>query len=284
MTIVQRILNELSGAPRALALLEDLFTVVLILVAAAIVARVIPSLVRRALAPRVERRFLDDTRLRSLQPLLESVLRYTVYFIALVMVLRAVGVDATAVLASAGVVGLAIGFGAQHLIRDVISGFFLLAEGLIQVGDVITLDAHTGTVERISIRATQMRKYNGELWTIPNGQISVFGNANRDYMRAIIEVPLSYRADLERAITVMNRVASEWVQESGAPVLAPPEVHSVVRFGDARLTLRLAIKLPPGGQATAEQELRRRLKLAFEREGVGGPFARGPGESPAEPS
>jgi small-conductance mechanosensitive channel len=282
VTILRRVLDELSGAPRALALLEDLLTVVLVLLAAAVVARVIPSLVRRALAPRGERRFLDDTRLRTVQPLFESALRYTVYFIAFVMVLRALGVDATAVLASAGVVGLAVGFGAQHLIRDVISGFFLLAEGLIRVGDVITVDAHTGMVERISIRATQLRKYNGELWTIPNGQITVFGNANRDYMRAIVEVPLSYRADLERAMAVMHRVAAEWVKESGVPVLAPPEVHSVLQFGDTRVTLRLAIKMPPGAQAAAEQELRRRLKVALERDSVGGPFVRGPGESPTE--
>lgn len=278
---MQRILDELNRAPRALALLEGLLTILLVLVAAAVAARLIPSLVRRALVPRRDR-LLDETRSRTLQPLLESVLRYTVYFIALVMVLRAVGVDATAVLASAGVVGLAVGFGAQHLIRDVISGFFILAEGLIQVGDVITVGEHTGQVERIGIRATQVRKYSGELWIIPNGQISIFGNANRDYMRAIVEVPLSYRADLERAMTVMHRVADEWVKESGATVLAPPEVHSVLQFGDARVTLRLAVKLAPGTQVSAERELRRRLKLAFERDAVGGPFSRAPGEPPGD--
>lgn len=281
MIAVQRILDELSRAPRALALLEGLLTILLVLAAAAVAARLIPSLVRRTLTPRGDR-LLDETRARTLQPLLESVLRSTVYFIALVMVLRAVGVDATAVLASAGVVGLAVGFGAQHLIRDVISGFFILGEGLIRVGDVITVGEHTGQVERIGIRATHLRKYSGELWTIPNGQISVFGNANRDYMRAIVDVPLSYRADLERAMTVMKRVADEWGQEHAAAVLAPPEVLSVHQFANARVTLRLAVKLAPGTQVSAERELRRRLKLAFEREAVGSPFAQGPGETPDE--
>ena len=278
---MQRLLNELSRAPRALALLEGLLTILLVLAAATVAARLIPALVRRALTPRADR-LLDETRARTLQPLLESVLRYTVYFIALVMVLRAVGVDATAVLASAGVVGLAVGFGAQHLIRDVISGFFILAEGLIRVGDVIIVGEHTGQVERIGIRATQVRKYSGELWTIPNGQISVFGNANRDYMRAIIEVPLSYRADLERATIVMTRVADEWEKEYAAAVLATPEVHSVHQFGDARVMLRLAVKVAPGTQVSAERELRRRLKLAFERESVGSPFSQGPGDAPAD--
>jgi small conductance mechanosensitive channel len=280
VSVLRRLLEEFSDAPRALALLEAVLTVVLVLIGAALAARAIPALVRRALAPRPERRLLDETRLRTVGPLLEGVLRYTIYFIALVMVLRAVGVDATAVLASAGVVGLAVGFGAQHLIRDVISGFFILAEGLIQAGDVITVDGHTGVVERISIRATQVRKYSGELWTIPNGQISVFGNMSRDYMRAIVEVPLSYRADADRAMAVMHRVADEWVRESGTAPLAPPEVHSIAQFGDVRVALRLAVKLPPGTQVSAEQELRRRLKRAFEREGVGGPFGRGPGGAP----
>ena len=93
-----------------------------------------------------------------------------ILFIALVMLLQETGVDATAVLASAGVIGLAVGFGAQQFIRDVIAGFFILAEGLVQVGDVITLGEHTGLVEHISVRTTQIRKYSGELWSIRNGE------------------------------------------------------------------------------------------------------------------
>ncbi len=278
---MQRVLEELTQAPRALALLEGLLTVLLILAVAAVMVRVIPSLVRRLFAPRGDR-FLDETRSRTLQPLVESLLRYTVYFIALVMLLREVGVDATAVLASAGVVGLAVGFGAQHLIRDVIAGFFILAEGLIQVGDVITVGEHTGSVERISIRATQLRKYSGELWTIPNGQLSVFGNASRDYLRAIVEVPLSYRADVERALAVMTRIADEWAQEHRDAVLASPEAQAIQQFGEARVTLRLAQKVRPMAQAPAERELRRRLKLAFDREGIGAPFGRGMAETPGE--
>jgi small conductance mechanosensitive channel len=178
------------------------------------------------------------------------------------------------VLASAGVVGLAVGFGAQHLIRDVISGFFILAEGLIQVGDVICVGEHQGQVERISIRTTQLRKYSGELWTIPNGQITVFGNASRGYMRAIVDIPLSYRADVDRAMTVMRGVADEWAAAAGATVLSPPEVHSVLQFGDTRILLRLTVTVPPGTQVGVERELRRRLKTALERDGVGGPFVR----------
>jgi small conductance mechanosensitive channel len=278
MTALRRLLAELGSGPRSLALLEAGLTILLVLAATALAARGIPSVVRRALRPRGDG-VPDTARALTLQPLLESVLRYTVYFIAAVMVLRAAGVDATAVLASAGVVGLAVGFGAQHLIRDVISGFFLLAEGSIQAGDVITVGEHTGQVERVSIRTTQVRKYSGELWTIPNGQIAVFGNASRGYMRAIVDVPLSYRADVDRAMAVMHRVAGEWAAGGGAAVLGPPEVHAVLQFGDTRLALRLAVTVAPGTQVAAERELRRRLKAALDREGVGTPFGTGRSET-----
>ena len=175
-----------------------------------------------------------------------------------------------------------MGFGAQHLIRDVISGFFILAEGLIQVGDVISVGEHQGQVERISIRTTQVRKYSGELWTIPNGQITVFGNASRGYMRAIVDIPLSYRADVDRAMTVMRRVADEWAAAAGATVLSPPEVHSVLQFGDTRIVLRLTVTVSPGAQIEAERELRRRLKAALDREAVGSPFIRTPEGTPSE--
>lgn len=271
LTAIQDALRELTSGPRMLALLESLLSIVVIVVAAVIAVRVLSLLVRRALAPRGEH-LLDATRTRTLQPLLESLLRYIIYFVALIMVLREVGVDATALLASAGVIGLAVGFGAQSLIRDVISGFFILAEGLIQVGDVISVDDHTGLVERISIRTTQIREYSGQLWTIPNGQLQIFGNLNRDFMRAIVEVGLAYRGDLERAMAVMKQVADEWAAEQREIVLAPPEVQGIQGFGDVRVSVRLAVKVKPLQQIAAERELRRRLKAAFDREGVGPPF------------
>lgn len=273
MNALQRLLAELTSAPRALALLEGLLTIVVVLAAAWAASRAIPSVVRRALRPRGDR-VLDTTRARTLQPLLESVLRYTVYFIAAVMVLRAAGVDATAVLASAGVVGLAVGFGAQHLIRDVISGFFLLAEGLVQVGDVITLGEHTGQVERITIRTTQVRKYSGELWTIPNGQLTVFGNLNREFMRAVVDVGIAYEADSRRAMAVLQRVGAEWAAEHRELVLGDPEVQGILAFGESQMTLRLAVKVRPLRQWEVERELRARVVAAFEQEGIEIPYPR----------
>src|SRR5207245_9102292 len=121
-------------------------------------------------------RLLDEARRRTLQPLLESLVRYVVYIIALLMILRRLNVDATAILASAGAIGVALGLGAQHVIRDVLAGAFLISEGLIHVGDVITFDTHTATVERLSVRTTQIRTAGGEVWLSPTGMLVVVGH------------------------------------------------------------------------------------------------------------
>ena len=167
--------DQVAHLRQVLQGLEDVIAIVLILLGAVVVARLSAVVIRRTILAPPER-LLDEARRRTLQPLLESLVRYVVYVIALLMILRRLNVDATAILASAGAIGVALGLGAQHVIRDVLAGAFLISEGLIHVGDVITFDTHTGTVERISVRTTQIRTASGELWTIPNGRLEVFGN------------------------------------------------------------------------------------------------------------
>jgi small conductance mechanosensitive channel len=278
--VIERLAGELRDAgqtlvaPREwLVILARIGSIAIIILGAAFAIRLAAALIGRILAPRGDR-LLDETRARTLQPLTESLVRYIIYFIALVMVLREVNIDATAILESAGVVGLAFGFGAQNLIRDVISGFFLLFEGLIQVGDVIAVGEHSGLVERISIRTTQIRKFSGELWTIPNGQLQIFGNFNRDFMSAIVEVGIAYEGDIERAMALMQQVGEEWVAEHSEIALGPPEVQGVHQFREAEVAIRLVIKVKPLEQWAAERELRKRVKLAFDREADAVPFPR----------
>ena len=167
--------DQLAHFRQAFHGLEDLAAIALILVGAVIASRLLAFVIRRTMLAPADQ-LLDEARRRTLQPLLESLARYVVYFIALVMILRRLNVDTTAILASAGAIGVALGLGAQSLIRDLLAGIFLISEDLVHVGDVITFDTHTGTVERISVRATQIRTADGELWTIPNGRLEVFGN------------------------------------------------------------------------------------------------------------
>lgn len=167
--------DQLSRLSELAAGLHPVIAIVLIVLGAVVTVRLSAFFIHRGLAVQADR-LLGEVRRRTLESLLENLIRYVVYVVALTMILRELHVDATAILASAGVVGLAVGLGAQSLIRDVIAGFFLISEGLIHVGDVITFDSHTGAVERVNIRTTQIRTADGEVWTIPNGRLEVFGN------------------------------------------------------------------------------------------------------------
>ena len=210
----------------------------------------------------------------TIAPLLKSLLQYSTIFIAAVLVLRALGVDPTPIIAGAGVVGLAVGFGAQTLVKDVISGFFLLFEGVIAVGDVITFGTSTGLVEEVGLRVTKYRTFSGELWVIPNGEIRAFGNHNRQWMRAIVTVGVAYEQDVVKAMHILEEVGKTWAMEHQDVVLEAPVVQGILSFDDSAMTLRLVVKVRPQQQGTAEWELRRRIKEAFDREGLEIPFPR----------
>jgi small conductance mechanosensitive channel len=210
----------------------------------------------------------------TIAPLLKSLLKYSTIFVAAVLVLRALGVDPTPIIAGAGVIGLAVGFGAQTLVKDVISGFFLLFEGVIAVGDVITFGNSTGVVEEVGLRVTKYRTFSGELWVIPNGEIRAFGNHNRQWMRAIVTVGVAYEQDVVKAMHILEEVGKSWAMENQGIVLEAPAVQGILSFDDSAMSLRLVVKVRPGQQGTAEWELRRRIKEAFDREGVEVPFLR----------
>ena len=211
-------------------------------------------------------------RARTLGPLMKSVSRYALAFMALMVTLREVGVDIRALLVSAGVLGLAVGLGAQSLIKDVITGFFILFEGLIAVGDVIEVGSHVGTVESIGLRVTKLRMLNGAQRVIPNGELTQFANYNKGWARAVLDVTVAYDVDVRRALELLERLAREWGRETGL-ALEDPQAQGIVRFGDGELGLRLMVKVPADKRAEAEMELRRRVKETFDREGIQVPSA-----------
>lgn len=211
---------------------------------------------------------------KTIGPLLKSLIRYTVIFITGVLVLRKLGVDPTPIIAGAGVIGLAVGFGAQTLVKDVISGFFLLFEGAIAVGDVINFGDQGGLVEEVGLRVTKYRTFSGELWVIPNGEIRAFGNLNREWMRAVVPVSIAYEQDVGRAMRMVEEVGKTWAAERRDIVLEPPEVQGILSFDDSAIIIRLVIKVKPLQQWKAEWELKLRIKEAFDREGIEIPFPR----------
>ena len=250
--------------------------IIIILVVVKIALSVINKLIEKSLTPLKKSKNYKKriSRANTLIPLLRSVSKYVIYFISGVMVLRELGVDTTAIIASAGVVGLAIGFGAQSLVKDMLSGAFLLFEGIISVGDSVTVGEHSGTVEVVGLRNIHLRKFSGELRVIPYGEVTSFGNFNKGYMRAIVEVGIAYEQDVERGMKALEEITNKWTEENKDIVLEPPIVQGVLSLGSSDVTLRIAIKVKPMTHWGAERELKRRIKDTFDKKGIEIPFPR----------
>jgi len=211
-------------------------------------------------------------RRETMLPMVGSLLRYAVYFIAGVMALQVLGVDVTAILAGAGIVGLAIGFGAQSLVQDIISGFFILFEGCYMVGDWIEVAGQEGTVEAITLRTTSVRARDGRLHIVPNGEIKEIANYSKQYVNAVVDVGVSYEGDLEKALGVLEQIGLD-AERDISEVTGPPETR-VRDFGGSEIALRLIVPVEPGRHRGVASELRRRIKASFDAQRVEIPFAR----------
>jgi moderate conductance mechanosensitive channel len=234
----------------------------LIAAAAWVALRISLAVIRRAALPPA------GHPARTITHVLESAVRYTIAFAALVLMFDAVHVNITAVLASAGVVGVALGFGAQYLVRDILAGFFLLSEGVVQIGDMVRIDGDIGTVERITLRTTQVRKYSGELVTIPNGSIGRIWNLTRDYSRAIVQVIVPYQADLRAALEVLRDAGQAWAAAHAEDALGEPVVDGAVDLRATGVVLQLSVRVRPGRQFAAEPDLRQRALQALAGHGI----------------
>lgn len=269
-TAVAALLSRVTSLEPALAaLVARLVSVVLTAAALLIIYRLILRVVDRVARPREGEPSGSPrvVRSRTLASLLTNVARWMVAFVGLVIVLRELGIDVQALLVSAGVLGLAVGLGAQTLIKDVITGFFLLFEGLIAVGDVVEVGSHTGTVEAVGLRVTKLRMLDGAVRVIPNGQLTEFANYNRGWARAVVDVPIPYDVDVGRALALLEQVGTTWAATSGG-ALDRPEAQGIIRFGGDDLLLRLLVKVDPATRFATEVELRRRIKEAFDRERI----------------
>ena len=209
-------------------------------------------------------------RARTLAGFLQRAAALFIYLIAFTMILRELGVDIAPIIAGAGLAGVALGFGAQNLIKDLIAGFLILSEDQFRVGDVIKTAGVSGQVERITLRVTQVRDLEGVVHTIPNGEIKVVSNLTKEFSRVALDVGVSYGQDLDRVIKVLEGVARELAGDPqfGKVILEPPVVLGVEALGESQVTLRLLAKTEPLRQWDVARELRRRIKNAFDREGI----------------
>ena len=229
-----------------------------------------------------------EQRINALTSVLHSITTAVIFAIAGFMILGELGLNLAPLLAGAGIVGLALGFGAQSLVKDFLSGMFILVEDQFGVGDIVDLDQTTsGTVEAVSLRTTRLRAVDGTVWHVPNGDIRRVGNKSQHWSRALLDIEVAYETDIDHATAVIKRVADElWQQRED--ILEEPEVWGVERLGINSIVIRLVVKTRPADQYDVSRKLRQRLKEAFDAEGIEIPFAQqvvwnrgGPAPEPA---
>ena len=228
----------------------------------------------RVLAEDVEKS-RSEARAETLGHVLRSVAVALIWTFAGLIVLGEIGVNLGPLIAGAGIGGVALGFGAQSIVKDFLSGLFMLIEDHYGVGDVVNLGDATGTVEEVSLRSTTIRDVKGTVWHVPNGEIARVGNFSQLWSRALIDVEVAYDTDLRLAMGVITRVANEFWEdpEWGGDELAEcPDVWGVQYLGSSGIALRVAVKTEPSMQWSVERELRLRLKEAFDQAGIEIPF------------
>ncbi|HEY9724121.1 MAG TPA: mechanosensitive ion channel family protein [Oscillatoriaceae cyanobacterium] len=213
-------------------------------------------------------------RTKTLSSILRSLGDTLIAFMGVVMVLAKLGVNVAPILASAGILGLAVGFGAQSLVKDVISGFFILIEDQYGVGDVIEVNNNGkgGEVERMNLRITQLRNLDGQLITIPNGTIQMVVNFSKEWSRSVVDISVAYRHDPDHVMTVLREVADQLASDMADKILPPPEVNGINKFGDSSIGYQILFKTRPLAQWTVAREFRRRVWHRFQQEGIELPF------------
>lgn len=242
-----------------------------------IVIRVVRMIIKRSrntIVLKAEGDIERAKRTETLSGLIEKTVRAIVLIAAALMTLQALGINIGPLLAGAGVVGLAVGFGAQSLVKDVIGGFFILLENHMNVGDVVEIAGKAGLVESINMRVTTLRDISGNVHIIPNGQIAVVTNMTKGYSRAVLEIGVAYKENVDDVMQVMKDVAAELAKDPGFSyrILEPMEMLGLDSFGDSSINIKVRITTKPREQWNVAREYRRRLKNTFDEKGIEIPF------------
>ena len=269
-------------------------TILLILFIAGVLSRLAKRAIRRGVgrmkepetprgARRRARRDGEDTpeslrraqRADALGDVARSLVGVVIWSIALIMALGQIDVELGPLIAGAGIIGVAVGFGAQDLVKDFLSGVFMLIEDQYGVGDIIDVGEAAGIVEGITLRSTRLRSIDGTLWHVPNGEIRRVGNMTQEYSRALLDIGIAYGADIDAAIDIIERVAVDLSMEPdwGQLFLDAPSVLGVENLGPDSVDIRLLVKTHATEQFDVARELRRRIKYAFDAAGIEIPFS-----------
>ena len=210
---------------------------------------------------------LRAQQLRTLSSVIYSIGVFVIIFLAALQILPLLGINMGPLLASAGIAGLALGFGAQTLVRDFINGFFVLVENQYDVGDTVKIAGVQGVVEAMTLRRTVLRDDNGTLYTVPSSEIKVVSNLTRDWTQLSLHISVAYGADTDRVIQLLEKVAQEVANDPtyAEMIVAKPQVPGIEKVSGSEVDYLLLVKTRPGSQYAVSREMRRRIKATFEK-------------------
>ncbi|MDQ3404416.1 MAG: mechanosensitive ion channel family protein [Actinomycetota bacterium] len=215
-------------------------------------------------------------RAKTIGSVLKSVVTAAVFGLAFILVLGELGVNLAPLIASAGIVGLALGFGAQNLVKDFLSGIFMMLEDQYGVGDVVDVGEASGTIEAVGLRVTTLRDVNGTVWYVRNGEILRVGNSSQGFAVAVVDLPVGYSVDVDKVVEILERIAAEVVavEPFSEDVIEPPEVLGVEKVTPESITIRMTVKVRPGRQWAVQRALRASAMAAVEAAGIQPPLGR----------
>jgi small conductance mechanosensitive channel len=216
----------------------------------------------------------SEKRINTLMGIIKKSGATVIWIIFIMMFLRAIGIDIAPILAGAGIVGLAIGFGAQTLVKDVITGFFILLENQIRVGDVVTLNGTTGTLEEIQLRTIIVRDVSGVVHTFETGQITTMANITKEWSAVLVDIGIAYGEDTDKVTEVIREVADNLYKDENFKdkFIEPIEIFGIDKFDNSAVIIRTRLKTIPHEQWLAGREFRRRIKFAFDEKGIEIPY------------
>ncbi|MDQ0154473.1 mechanosensitive ion channel family protein [Robertmurraya andreesenii] len=241
--------------------------VIAIFIAYFIIKRIGRKLLEQTFNRVMNRKEISEGRALTLHRLVENIFQYALIFIVAATLLSVFNIPVASLIAGAGIVGLAVGFGAQGLVSDVVTGFFILLEKQIDVNDYVTIGNFDGIVEAVGLRTTQVRGFNGTLHFIPNREILSISNHSRGNMQALVDIRISYQDDIDRAIEIMQK-ACDQVAAHNPAIVEAPKVLGVQAFGTSDVVIRVIAKTVNMEQWGVERQLRKAIKDAFDENGI----------------
>ncbi|MCG1011695.1 mechanosensitive ion channel family protein [Tepidanaerobacter sp. GT38] len=269
--IVQAYNSVINQLPTSII---PLVKIVIVLIVSAFIIKIADRFVARIFfMGKSEYRNFDENKRKTLASLLKSMIRYVTYFMAALNILEIIGVNTSSLLAAAGVGGLAVGFGAQNLVKDVISGFFLIFEDQFNVGDYVEAAGVAGIVDEMGLRTTKIRDFGGQIHIIPNGEITLVTNHSRGMMRALVNINISYEEDLDKVLRALEDVCRK-VREKRNDIVEGPTVLGISNLGPTEIVVSLMAKTVPMQQWSVEREIRKAVLEKFKDEGIEKPYPR----------